>query len=223
MLPAMLACAASLAALPSSAAEIGQRFRSVADFVQATPHASADEQKGYGALTGAGRRDWAGVVIVDDPDDGPTRQLVILAQRPDGGYEVAAQGPREPTDGGTGHFSLDELRINQGSLFVSWSWSWHGCAGGATQQVKFYKNQWRVVGAEFNHSNSIETSDGYDTGDSATLSHNLLTGAVVIHFMPREHKPVTKTLALKPALELLDDNFGDGSGGVEEFSKYAGC
>ena len=219
----MLACVAVVAAVPSFAAEVGQRFRSVEDFVKSTPHASADQQKGYGALTGVGQRDWAGVVFVEDPEAGSTRQLVVLAQQRDGSYEVAAQGPVESTDGGTGHFSLDEVRIKQGSLFVSWSSSWHGCGEGSTQQIKFYKNQWRVVGAEFSQSTSTETSDGYDVGDSATMSHNLLTGAVVIHFKPLHRKAETKTLMRKPTLELLDDKFGSDSGSVEDFAKYAGC
>ena len=219
----MLAAAAVVAGTPSFPAQVGQRFRSVADFVKSTPHGSADQDKGYGALTGPDRRDWAGVLFVEDPDAGSTRRLVVLSQQPDGSYQVAAQGPEESSDGGTGHFSIDDVRIKQGSLFVSWSSGWHGCASSSTQQVKFYKNQWRVVGAEFSQSTSIETPDGYGEGDSATMSHNLLTGAVLIHFTPLHRKPVTKTFTRKPTIELLDDKFDSDSGGVDDFANYAGC
>ncbi len=80
-----------------------------------------------------------------------------------------------------------------------------------------------MVGAEFSQSTSTETPDGYGEGDSATMSHNLLTGAVVIHFTPLHRKPVTKTFVRQPTIELLDDKFDSDSGGVEDFANYAGC
>jgi hypothetical protein len=80
-----------------------------------------------------------------------------------------------------------------------------------------------VIGAEFNQSAAIVTADGYDTGDSATLSHNLLTGTAVIHFEPIHRKAMTRTLHHKPVVELLDDGFDSGSGWVKEFANYAGC
>lgn len=208
---------------PIWAVDVGQRFPSVEAFVKSLPQGEVKVEKGYGDLTGAGRRDWAGAVSMQDPKIGSARQIVVLTQQADGSYQVAAQGPVESTEGGTGHHSLDKVDLKQGSMFVSWSWNWHGCGGGSTQQIKFYKNQWRVIGAEFNQSTSTETPNGYGVGDSATMSRNLLTGALVIHFQPLNRKAVTKRSKLKPSTDLLDGTFGEGTGAVEEFSNYAGC
>jgi hypothetical protein len=221
-MPVLLGGFALLPSL-SRAADVGQRFPSIDAFVKSLPQGQANVAAGYGDLTGAGRRDWAGVVSLQDPDEGHALRVVVLSQQADGSYRLAAQGPLQTGDGGTGHHSLDAVDIKRGSVFVSWSWSWHGCAGGVTQQIKFYKDQWRMIGAEFNQSTPTVTDDGYDLGDSATLSNNLLTGAAVIHFKPLHRKEVTTTLKRAPSTVLLDDNFGEDSGSVDEFSKYAGC
>jgi|GEM_PF-3100321 len=218
---------AMLAAFPASTAEIGQGFASVEAFIRSVPQGERltgkPEDQGYGDLAGAGRRDWAGVVYAEAEQYRKTRRVVVLAQQPDGSYRVAAQGPEESTDGGTSHNGIDSVRAEQGSVFVSWSWHWHGCTGSSVQQIKLYKGQWRVVGAELQHANAIQTDEGYDTGDSATLSHNLLTGRATIHFSPRKGKPVTRELRLKPSVELLDDGFDSGAGSVAAFAEYAGC
>ena len=215
---------ASAPAMPLFAADIGQRFASVDEFVKSMPHGSADVATGYGDLAGAGRRDWGGLVSLQDPQIGSAARIVVLVQQADGSYRVAAQGPVRSTDGGTGHYGIDQVRVQRGSLFVSWSWNWHGCGGGSTQQIKFYRNQWRVIGAEFRKANAVEVPEGgYDAGDSATLSHNLLTGAVVIHVQPVGGDAFTDSFTGKPTVELLDERFEQDSGDVTEFSKYANC
>jgi hypothetical protein len=216
-----------LAAAPGAspwAAKVGDRFPTVEDFVRSVPGASAEIAVGYGDLLGTGGHDWAGAVSIHHPDALDDRQIIVLVQQADGSYQVAAQGPVESTEGGTGNHGLDGVSISQGSVYVSWSWNWHGCSGRATQQIRLYKGMWRVIGAEFEQSAATQTPDGaYDDGDSATLSHNLLTGSVVIDFKPLHGKAVTKRLRLKPETVLLDENFGEGAGAVQEFSKYAGC
>ena len=218
---------AMLASFPAGAADIGQGFASVEAFIRSLPQGEhltgKPADQGYGDLAGAGRRDWAGVVYWDAQEFGRMLRLVVLTQQADGSYRVAAQGPEQGTNGGTSHNGIDAVRVEQGSVFVSWSWSWHGCAGGSEQQIKLYKGRWRVVGAELHHSNAIETDEGYDTGDSATLSHNLLTGRATIHFTPLKGKSVTKELRMKPSVELLDDGYGSGAGSVAAFAGYAGC
>lgn len=206
----------------AQAADIGQPFPSVEAFLKTFTKGEAALTEGYGDLAGAGRRDWAGEVLFDDQGE-HSRQIVVLTQNADGSYQVAAQSGVESTFGGTGHHELDSVTVQNGSVFTEWSWSWHGCAGTATQQIKFYKGQWRVIGAEFKQSNSVETADGYDVGDSATLSHNLITGAAIIHFTPRMGKPRDVKRQHAPEVILLDDQFEEGAGGIEEFSKYAGC
>lgn len=220
----MLMCSfAFMPTIPAWSADVGQRFPSVQAFIESLPQGSANAENGYGDLAGAGRRDWAAVVNLQDPEIGSARQLVVLAQQADGSYRVAAQGPVLSTDGGTAHHGLGDLRIQQGSMFVSWYWNWHGCGGGSTQQIKFYKNEWRVIGAEFSRAASIETPNGQDAGDAIRISHNLLTGAVVIRLTPAQGKPRTSRFKHKPSIVLLDDSFGEDAGGVEEFSSYASC
>ncbi len=221
--PALICSFALLPAIPLWAADVGQRFASVQAFIDSMPQGSADVGKGYGDLVGAGRRDWAAVVSLQDPEIGSAQRIVVLSQQADGSYQVAAQGPTLSTNGGTGHHGLDGVRIKQGSVFVSWSWNWHGCGGSSTQQIKFYKNQWRVIGAEFSRAGSTETPNGYDAGDFVRSSHNLLTGTVVTHFKPADGKPETMSSKLTPSIEILDDSLGEDTGTVEEFSTYASC
>ena len=151
------------------------------------------------------------------------RRVVVLAQQADGSYRVAAQGPEESADGGTSHLGIDEVKVEQGSVNVSWPWNWHGCGGESTQQIKFHRNQWRVIDAYIRRATAIETPDGYEPGDSATLGHNLLTGSAVIHFEPTNGKAVNKSFHLKPSIELLDDSYDSGSGSIKQFDKYARC
>lgn len=221
--PRLLTCLLlSIATQASQAADLGQSFPTVEAFVKTFTKGSSRVAEGYGDLAGAGRRDWAGVVLFDDHDE-HSRQIVVLTQNADGSYQVAAQSGVESTFGGTGHHELESVELQNGSIFTEWSWSWHGCGGGSIQQIKFYKGQWRVIGAEFRQANSVETSDGYDVGDSATLSHNLITGTAIIHFTPKGGKPRLITRKLAPEVILLDDKFEENAGDIEEFSKYAGC
>jgi hypothetical protein len=208
---------------PLWAIEVDANFSSVDAFVKSLSKGEAEVQEGFGDLTGSGRRDWAGVVFWNEPSAGRMRQVVVLSQNADGRYKVAAIGPEESTDGGTGHHELDSVQVNNGSIFVSWSWNWHGCGGSSTQQIKLYKNQWRVIGAEFQQSNAIETPDGYDLGDSASMSHNLLTGTIIIDFRPHKSKAVRKRINVAPSTNFLDENFSESTGSVDEFSGYAGC
>lgn len=217
---------------PLWATEVGDNYPSVEAFLKSLSKEEATVSVGgvtalnnFGDLTGSGRRDWADVVYIDSIDGWwRTRQVVILTQNTDGRYTVAALGPEEPADGGTGHHSLDSVQVNQGSVFVSWSWNWHGCSGDSIQRIKLYNNQWRLIGADFHQSNAIETSDGgYDIGDSASMSHNLLTGRVVIDFHPHKAKAIRKTIHRPPSNKLLDQYFSEDSGYIEEFSKYGGC
>ena len=221
--PLLMCSFALLIATPSWAADVGQRFLSVQAFIESLPQGSANAATGYGDLAGTGRRDWAAVVTLQDPEIGSARQLVVLAQQADGSYQVAAQGPVQSTNGGTAHHGLDGVRIKQGSVFVSWSWNWHGCGGGSSQQIKFYKNQWRVIGAEFNRAASIETPQGYDVGDAIRISHNLLTGAVEVRLKPATGKPETVNFKNKPSIVLLDDGFDEDAGATEEYASYASC
>lgn len=216
---------ALLSAPPLRAAEIGQRFASVQAFVDSMPQGHAEVAKGYGDLLGIGRRDWAAVVSLQDPEIGSAQRIVVLTQQADGSYQVAAQGPTRSIDGGTGHHGLGGVRIKQGSVFVSWSWNWHGCGGSSTQQIKFYRKQWRVIGAEFTRASAVETPNGYDGGDFVHISHNLLTGAAVMSLKPVEGdgKPETVHSTHTPVTEVLDDSFGEDTGAVEEFSTYASC
>jgi len=209
---------------PLWAVEVGENYSSVEAFVKSLSKGEATVSEGFGDLTGSGRRDWSGVVYWENPTDGRMRQVVILAQNADGQYKVAALGPAETADGGTGHHALDSVQVSQGSIFVSWSWNWHGCIGGSSQQIKLYENQWRVIGAEFYQSNAIEMPDGgYDLGDSASMSHNQLTGTVIIDFHPHKAKVVRKRMRVAPSDNLLDKNFFEDTGSVDEFSRYAGC
>jgi hypothetical protein len=221
--PLLVCFFAVVPTIPSWAAEVGQRFPGVQAFIESMPQGSANVQAGYGDLAGVGRRNWAAVVTFQDPEIGSARQLVVLAQQADGSYQVAAQGPVQSTNGGTGHHGLDAVRIKQGSVLVSWSWNWHGCGGGSSQQIKFYKNQWRVIGAEFNRAASIDTPQGYDAGDAIRISHNLLTGAVVVRLQPAQGKPQTMNFKNKPSVVLLDDGFDEDTGGTEEYASYASC
>lgn len=216
---------AVLSATPLQAAEIGQRFASVQAFVDSHPQGRADVTKGYGDLVGAGRRDWAASVSLEDPEIGSAQRIVVLAQQADGSYELVAQGPTRSTFGGTAHHDLDDVRVRQASVFVSWSWNWHGCGGSSTQQIRFYRQQWRVIGAEFTRASAVETPDGYDGGDVVRISHNLLTGAIVMNLKPADGngKPKTMRLTHAPVTELLDDDFGEDTGAVEEFSTYGSC
>jgi len=206
------------------AAEIGQRFASVAAYVKSLPNGEAQPQQSYGDLAGLGRRDWVGVVHLDDPKEGRSRQIVVLTQNAEGQYVLAAHGPHTSTNEGTSHVSLDEVTINRGSFFVSWSWYWHGCGGHSRQQIKLYDNQWRVIGAEISQSNSTIDDDGaYDTGDSAELSNNLLTGTAVIHSKPHQKRAVTKTMHKQPSVVLFNEKFDEDTGDVDEFADYARC
>ena len=119
--PSLMCLFALLSATPLRAAEIGQRFASVQAFVDSMPQGRAEIAKGYGDLAGAGRRDWAAAVSLQDPEIGSAQRVVVLTQQADGSYQVAAQGPTRSTDGGTGHHGLDGVRIKLGSVFVSWS------------------------------------------------------------------------------------------------------
>jgi hypothetical protein len=214
---------AFLSPTPSSGAAIGQHFSSVQAFVESFAQGRADVDKGYGELVGAGRRDWAAVVFLQDPEIGSAEQLVVLSQQPDGGYAVAAQGPVRSTNGGTAHHGLSRVLIKQRSVFVSWDWNWHGCGGGSTQQIRLYKGEWRVIGAEFNRAAAIQTPDGFEDGDSVRYSHNLLTGSAVMHLTPAGGKPGTLSSRLQPEHVLLDDAFDEETGEVPEFYTYARC
>jgi hypothetical protein len=216
---------AFLSASQVGAAEIGQRFASVEAFVHSMPQGQAEVAEGYGDLLGAGHRDWAGAVSLEDPEIGSAQRIVVLAQQPDGGYLVAAQGPTRSTDGGSRLHGLEGVQVDQGSVFVSWSWSWHGCVGGSTQQIKYYRKQWRVIGAKFTSSKSVETPNGDEIGNFARISHNLLTGDVVMNLESIGGRSKPKTLRARhaPVTILLDEGFGERSGSTDEFSSYAGC
>ncbi len=215
----------SLLSGPLWSAEVGDKFPSVDAFVGSrTMNMTARGEGSFGDLTGTGHRDWAGVVKWDDAEGFRMRQVAVLAQLADGQYRVEALGPEEGNSGGTGQHFLEMVEIRQGSAYLTWSWHWHGCAGGSTHQIKLYKNQWRVIGAEFNQSTSFITPDGgYDVGDSATMSHNLLTGAGIIYFKPRKGKAIKVKLQGAPSTQLLDADYSENSGSRDEFSSYAGC
>jgi len=206
------------------AADVGQRFPSVKAFVASLPEGSAElGDSQYGDLAGAGRRDWAGVVLMQDAELGRAERVAVLVQLADGSYQVAAQSPLRSTDGGTAHHGFGEVSIKRGSLFVNWSWNWHGCGGSSTQQVKFYKHEWRVIGAEIRRGASVETPDGYDGGESIAISHDLLTGDVVVRLKPADGPAQTMRDKLKPERVLLDDSFDEDTGGVDGYSSYASC
>lgn len=209
---------------PVRGADVGQRFASVQAFVASLPEGSAElGDRQYGDLAGAGRRDWAGVVLMQDPEFGRAERVAVLVQQADGSYRVAAQSALRSTNGGTAHHGLDEVSIQRGSLFVHWSWNWHGCGGSSVQQVKFHKHEWRVIGAEITRAAAVETADGYDAGDSITISHDLLTGDVVVRLKPADGPAETTRSRVKPERVLLDDSFDEDTGGVDGYSSYAIC
>jgi hypothetical protein len=177
-------------------------------------------------LSAQGRKDWAGIVYSDNPEQGHMRQIVILTQGADGLYRVAAREEPENAGGGTGHNFIESVEISRFSIFLSSSWNWHGCGGGATHQFRSIKGNWRLIGVTFSRSNSITIAtpdgDAYDLGDSVNIDRNVLTGNTHIYFEQAHKKRVKLRKMIKPEVFLLKD-YSPGLGWSPEFDGYADC
>jgi len=218
---------AALCPVCAHAANPAARFDSVDSFISSMPGATHENVKGaYGELSGPGHKDWAGLVFINNPDSEGTQQIFILTQGDDGKYQLAASDQSSDADGGTGHHTVDEVKIAKSSVYISSSWNWHGCGGGATHQFKNYNGQWRLIGVTFNRSNSTTTNvkgeAAYDVGDSVNIDRNVLTGNIIIKSKPLGKKPVTENIHVAPELLLFND-YQDELGWIDRFNGYANC
>ena len=152
-----------------------REFASAAALVAGIPHAAISAEA-KGDLNADGRDDWAGFVEQVNParpERITTRQLYVLTQTATGSYSLAVQsGPEDLPERGTSETGFaEDMTIQNGMLSFKDRNVWRGCSSAVVFKFRFYKNDWRLVGATFTETNNAE-----DSGRSLSIDKNMLTG-----------------------------------------------
>jgi hypothetical protein len=181
-------------------------FPTVESFLQQTLAGKGElllEAKGD--LNNDGLEDWSGVVRHDKPNSQGTQQLYVLLRQPEGGYRVAEKSRAEEI-AGMGCCWMEDLRIERSSIYIQNNAKTAATMEAVTHQFKFYKNEWRLIGARIYHID-------HPTDVATETDMNLLTGAVIEKRWKGEHKPAIKRRKKPFGRFLLKDfDFFNGFG-----------
>lgn len=155
------------------------------------------DMKAEGDLNGDGLADWTGLIHREKSSGSSTYQLYVLQRLPERGYRVAEQ-TKEEEIAGMGCCWVEDLRIENGSIYIQSNAKTATTMEAATHQFKFYKGEWRLIGIKIyyvahNSDTSIETD------------MNVLTGAVIEKRQRGERKPTVRRSSKKFTVSLLKD------------------
>ena len=183
-------------------------FNSIESFVKSITVASI---RGYtvGDLMGKGREDWAGI-ITSDKNGEEQINIYILEKTGSGKYSIVEKSAPRPAFGGTGNYGYEDIEINNKSLFITFSYHWHECAGNSISQFKLYKNNWRMIGV-----NSFETNNTDGTGMDVKSDTNLITGNIIVTRVKKGISQIEK-FKINPRLILFKEFNGDGTISIHE-------
>lgn len=189
---------------PQLYCEEEKEFKDVESFLRSLKSAQVISSA-EGDLYGKGRPDWAGIVLLKEGDNEEIMQVFVLENAGSGKYKLVGKSFPRSQDGGTGHFGYEGISIDKNSIYVSFSYHWHSCAGNSTSQFKLTRLGWQLIGVESFETNAVDGS-----GVDLSSSTNLLTNQAVIKKTEHEKSKVSK-IKIEPQLILLKDFNGDGT------------
>ena len=149
-------------------------FSSIDEFLKKVGVKSSDGLvSANGDLNGDSVPDWAGSIQRSREGPSDTAQLwILIREGRDGPFRLAATTGSRVTSG-NGCCWVEDIRIENSSLYVQHNEKTHGTMEAATHQFKLYKGAWRLVGVRV-----FNLDVGADT--SVLTDSNVLTGRVVI-------------------------------------------
>ena len=184
---------------PSSGS--GETFTTIEEFLKtARPKSGEELVSANGDLNGDGVADWAGAIPRTKKGDTAVDTLqiyVLIRQGANGPYRLeVTNGERET--GRSGCCWVEDVRIENSSLYIQHNAKTHGTMETATHQFKIYKGAWRLVGVRIFYLDvDADTSTETDT--------NVLTGRVVVTKQKGDKRTGVRTLWKKISPAYLKD------------------
>jgi hypothetical protein len=193
-----------LAAFHATANADQTAFGSMQEFVATLPRAKLLDVQASGTLAD-GRTIFHAQLVALENDR--TQQIFVFRQDESGKYVLVDRSKVMDGMGGSGNWRLRNLEFRKTSLYISFGYQWHQCAGWSENQFRFVDGRLAMIGSESEEENIGE-------GLTVRSSTNLLTGQG--YWTGEKNGVVTKHLAyrLKGAKPF---SAYDGSGWISPY------